>query len=151
MAEAAPVVRAPRKERPEPVHRDEPPRVAQPTERQEPGPQPSSARETAPPSSADAGGPSPAYLALLRQKLERSKVYPRAARQRRQEGTTIVRFVVDREGRVLSRHIEKSSGYGDLDREVDAMLDRAQPLPRMPTEMVQASIELVVPIDFHLR
>jgi protein TonB len=105
----------------------------------------------APVRSAEPAGPPPSYLSSLRQKLERNKIYPRAARQRRQEGTAILRFVVDREGHVLSRHVEKSTGYGELDREVEAMLERAQPLPPMPAEMTQAQLELVVPIDFHLR
>jgi protein TonB len=105
----------------------------------------------APVHSAEPAGPPPSYLASLRQKLERNKVYPRAARQRRQEGTAILRCVIDRDGHVLSRRVEKSTGYADLDREVEAMLERAQPLPPMPAEMTQAQLEIAVPVDFHLR
>jgi len=105
----------------------------------------------APVRSAEPAGPPSSYLGAVRQKLERSKIYPRAARQRHQQGTAILRFVLDRDGHVLSRRIERSTGYGDLDREVEEMLERAQPLPPMPAEMTQAQLELVVPIDFHLR
>ncbi|HTI86022.1 MAG TPA: energy transducer TonB [Alphaproteobacteria bacterium] len=105
----------------------------------------------APVRSAEPAGSSPSYFGAVRQKLERNKIYPRAARQRHQQGTAILRFVLDRDGHVLSRRIEKSTGFSDLDREVEEMLERAQPLPPMPAEMTQAQLELVVPIDFHLR
>ncbi len=31
------------------------------------------------------------------------------------------------------------------------MIERAQPLPRMPDDMKQAELELVVPVQFFLR
>lgn len=100
---------------------------------------------------SQAASPSPAYLYLLFQQLERNKVYPHAARIRKEQGTALLRFVVDRQGRVLTHRIDRSTGHGDLDREVEEMLNRAQPLPVMPTDMMQAQIEIVVPIQFYLR
>ena len=98
-----------------------------------------------------AAAPSPAYLSLLFQKLERNKVYPHVARIRKEQGTALLRFVVDRHGRVLTHRIDRSTGHGDLDREVEEMLNRAQPLPEMPSDMTQAQIEVVVPVQFYLR
>jgi protein TonB len=103
------------------------------------------------PQPSQSAGPSPSYLALLRQKLERNKVYPHTARARKEQGTALLRFVIDRSGHVLNHRLDRSTGHRDLDREVEAMLDRAQPLPPMPAEMTQAQIELVVPVQFHLR
>jgi periplasmic protein TonB len=96
-------------------------------------------------------GSSADYLDLLRTWLERHKEYPRRAQLRRQEGTALLRFVVDRDGHVLSYRIEESSGHAALDDAVEEMLERAQPLPTMPPEMTQARLELVVPVTFQLR
>ena len=38
-----------------------------------------------------------------------------------------------------------------LDEEVEAMIERAQPLPRMPADMAHAQLEIVVPVRFSLR
>jgi protein TonB len=91
------------------------------------------------------------YMAVLQAWLEKHKEYPRSARLRRMEGTTLLYFVMDREGRVLDFRIQKSSGYALLDHEVEEMIRRAQPLPQMPDNMPQARLELVVPVQFLLR
>ncbi|MDZ7752786.1 MAG: energy transducer TonB [Gammaproteobacteria bacterium] len=91
------------------------------------------------------------YAAILQAWLERHKEYPRRAQRRRQEGTALLYFVMDREGHVLNYRIEESSGFGLLDREVERMIERAQPLPRMPEDMQQAQLELKVPVQFFLR
>ncbi|HEX7007680.1 MAG TPA: energy transducer TonB [Alphaproteobacteria bacterium] len=91
------------------------------------------------------------YLARLRAWLERHKEYPRRALARHIEGTVLVHFVMDREGRVLSSRITRTSGHPVLDRAVEAMLERAQPLPRMPDDMPQQQLSLVVPIQFFMR
>jgi protein TonB len=67
------------------------------------------------------------------------------------EGTTLLYFVMDREGKVLDFRIQKSSGFDLLDHEVEAMIQRAQPLPQMPDSMSQERLELVVPVQFLLR
>ncbi|MFD1378989.1 energy transducer TonB [Fodinicurvata halophila] len=91
------------------------------------------------------------YLGELSLWLERHKDYPRAARQRRQEGTAILRFVIDREGRVLDYSIEQSAGHSLLDREVEAMIERARPLPEPPDEIQRTRLEFRVPLAFRLR
>ena len=91
------------------------------------------------------------YLALLAAWLERHKEYPRRARARGEEGTVLLRFKIDRGGRLLMWRIDRSSGHPALDREVEAMLQRAEPLPPLPPEMTQAQLELAVPIQFRLR
>ncbi|MFZ2997236.1 TonB family protein [Sphingobium sp.] len=77
--------------------------------------------------------------------------YPRIAQARRQQGVPYIRFVMDREGKVLSVRLERSSGVPDLDREAVALPTRAQPLPKPPTERVGDTLELVVPVEFFLR
>ena len=91
------------------------------------------------------------YMALLQAWLEKHKEYPRRAQLRRQEGTALLYFVMDREGRVITHRLQESSGHRLLDREVEDMIKRAQPLPKMPDDMERAQLELVVPVQFFLR
>ena len=83
-------------------------------------------------------------------RLGQVKHYPAAARFQHQQGVVLLRFSMDREGRVLSARIEKSSGVASLDQETLALIQRAQPLPKPPTEVPGNPIELVVPIEFSL-
>ena len=83
--------------------------------------------------------------------LAKYKRYPRKAKIRRQQGTAMLYFEMDRKGRVLSYELQESSGYRLLDQEALALIKRAEPLPAMPSSMTQAQLELVVPIRFNLR
>jgi protein TonB len=83
--------------------------------------------------------------------LQRSKRYPSGAESRREQGVVTLAFSVSRNGHVLSRHIVRGSGYSELDQEVLAMIQRAQPLPPFPAAMPQARMDLTVPIRFSLR
>lgn len=91
------------------------------------------------------------YEGLLLAHLERNKRYPRIAQSRRQEGVPYVRFVATRDGKVLSAKLERSSGHASLDEEALALLERAQPLPPFTEEMLEAQLEMIVPIQFFLR
>jgi protein TonB len=96
-------------------------------------------------------GDSQDYTATLLAWLEQHKEYPRMARNRRQQGTVMLYFVLDRQGRVTASRIEQSSGYQTLDAEALKMLERAQPLPAIPDAMPNETLELVVPVQFFLR
>jgi protein TonB len=101
----------------------------------------------APPSDSHAV---PTWQGLLLARLSAVKRYPAAARFHHQQGVVLLRFSIDREGRVLSARIEKSSGVDSLDQETLALIQRAQPLPKPPAEMPGNPIVLVVPIEFSL-
>lgn len=91
------------------------------------------------------------YFSQLKTRLERYRRYPRLAQQRRQEGTVLLRFVVNRKGEIVSSRIVKPSGHQLLDQEVQRMLQQASPLPPLPPEILQPRLELVVPISFRLQ
>lgn len=118
------------------------------------GPAGTEARSDAGTASAAEGGGTPGatadYMAALRAWLERHKRYPRTAQLRRQEGVVLLSFVMDRNGRVLAHRLQQTSGHVALDREVEALIQRAQPLPPLPATMAQARLEVVVPIRFSL-
>lgn len=88
---------------------------------------------------------------MLANHLGRFKKYPPLAQRNGIEGKGMLRFTIDRQGNVLEAHIETSTGNSVLDREILAMLRRAEPLPPFSAELTQRSMELTVPVDFSLR
>ena len=91
------------------------------------------------------------YAGQLKGRLEESMHYPRAARLAGQEGKVVVRFVIDRNGRVLSIVLEKASGHAILDRETVEMIERGEPFPVIPAEMSGDGLELRVPVVYKIR
>ena len=114
----------------------------------------------APPQSAAAPTPVPAphpspeasagYRALLSAWLESHKHYPDSARQRGEEGSAVLRFTVDRTGRIIDFAVTKSSGYPDLDESIEQMM-RGATLPPFPAGIPLPRMEVSVPIGFSLR
>jgi len=62
-----------------------------------------------------------------------------------------VRFTMDRQGRVLAARIEKTANVASLDQEGLDLLQRAQPLPPLPSDQPGETLELIVPIQFFLK
>jgi protein TonB len=89
------------------------------------------------------------YRAELSAWLAGHKRYPESARERGEEGQAVLRFRVDRSGRVLSYTVVGSSGYPDLDAAVDAMM-RGAVLPPFPPDMTANDIEVSVAVRFSL-
>lgn len=92
---------------------------------------------------------SPDYRTLLSGWLESHKRYPEDARQRGEEGRVVLRFRVDRYGRVLDYQVVSSSGYADLDQSVENMM-RGATMPPFPPSMTTPEIEVSVSIRFGL-
>jgi protein TonB len=88
---------------------------------------------------------------LVAARLQQNKRYPREAEVHRETGVVTLNFSVNRQGKVLSSRIVKSSGHSSLDDEVLAMLRRAEPLPAFGPAMTQSTIQLTVPIQFSLH
>ncbi|OYQ35512.1 hypothetical protein CHU95_07210 [Niveispirillum lacus] len=138
----------------------DPPQVQPMMEAPVPTPAPS-APPSAPQPAVDApphplpSGPPPdamaAFQGRLMAHLGKHKRYPMASRQRRQQGTAWVRLTLDRQGRVVSHHLERGCGVEALDREATELVIRAQPLPAIPAEMGLEQMELVLPVEFSLR
>ena len=146
-----PVVKHP----PKPVvHRPEQPQPSPAAAPVQPAPAPVAAPQTASaPTPVPAPVPSPevspGYLGLLSAWLESHKHYPDSARQKGEEGRAVLRFEVDRSGRVLEFAVVKSSGYQDLDAAVEEMM-RGATLPPFPANMPQSRIPVSVTIRFSL-
>jgi protein TonB len=91
------------------------------------------------------------WQGLLMAHLEKHKKYPKRSERRREQGTGFLRFRMDRNGKVLSYALERSAGYEALDEEVLEMIVRAQPLPPLPPEIAESTMEIIIPVQFVLR
>ena len=91
------------------------------------------------------------WQTLVAARLQQNKRYPAAAEARHEQGVVTLAFTVDRNGRVLTKSIARSSGSAALDEEVMAMIERAQPLPAFLPGMDQKVIRLTQPIRFSAR
>jgi protein TonB len=89
------------------------------------------------------------YRSMLSLWLESHKRYPEDARQRGEEGRAVLRFRVDRSGRVIDYAVIGSTGYADLDAAVQTMM-RGATLPPFPASMTSPEIEVSVTIRFGL-
>ena len=111
-------------------------------------PTPAPAQSAAPrPVAPPAPVVSPNYLALLSAWLESHKRYPESARARGEEGRAVLRFHVERSGRVLSYALVQSTGYPELDSAIDQMM-RGAYLPPFPPDMTAPSVTVSVGIRF---
>lgn len=83
--------------------------------------------------------------------LERFKLYPEAAKVRHEEGISLLSFTLDRNGRVLSFFIARSSGSDELDAAAQTMIERASPVPAIPDDVSGQTMQLMVPVRFTVR
>ena len=121
-----------------------------------PLPMPSQAAAPAPPAQvasiprpAPAPTISPDYRSMLSSWLETHKRYPEEARQRGEEGRAVLRFRVDRSGRLLDYSVVSSTGFADLDQAIDTMM-RGATMPPFPPSMTTPEIEVSVTIRYGL-
>ena len=148
---------------PKPIVKPPPKPVRRHLEQAAPSPTPTSSQPTpaaiAAPQTAYAPTPvpapvpssevSPGYRALLSAWLDSHKRYPDSARQRGEEGRAILRFAVDRSGRVLNFALAQSSGFPDIDASIEEMMRNAT-LPPFPATMTQSRIDVSVTVRFSL-
>jgi protein TonB len=87
----------------------------------------------------------------VRAQFDRHKAYPKSARMRHETGTVQLAFAIDRQGRVVSSAVERSSGHETLDQEAIATVRRAQPFPTPPAAMPGDTFNFTLPVPFSIR
>jgi protein TonB len=88
------------------------------------------------------------YRGLVAAHLARHKQFPAGARLGGNQGTAMVAFSIDGNGRVTEVKLVRGSGFASLDQETQAMVRRASPFPPPPSGQ---PISFTVPVTFHLR
>ncbi|BFM06451.1 energy transducer TonB [Halioxenophilus aromaticivorans] len=90
------------------------------------------------------------YYSKLMAWLNRHKTYPKQAKKNKKQGVVTVRFTIARDGTILSKKLEKSSGVSELDNAALAMLDKASPVPKIPKKINKEKLTVVIPIEYSL-
>ena len=90
------------------------------------------------------------YYGVIRNILDSNKKYPLLSLQRRQEGTPVVEFTIQKNGEVTNLNLV-SSGYRLLDREAQKIVIKSSPFPPIPESVGKNSIDLRIPINFSLQ
>lgn len=103
------------------------------------------------PPAAPAIPPMQLYAARLRHLLTEYQEYPRAARQRGQEGIVRIALTIDRAGQLTALRLYESSAAATLDDAALAMARRAAPFPPPPLEPQQMQAVFIVPVRFALE
>ncbi len=92
------------------------------------------------------------YLNQLVVWLSKHKRYPASARRRDQQGTVVVRFVIDTQGQLLSHSIVEPSRHSSLNNAAIRMLKSASPMPKVPDNLInnKQKFEYTIPVAFSL-
>lgn len=93
----------------------------------------------------------PDYRTEVSAWLERHKEYPMSARRNAEQGMAMVSFTFDRDGNILEYKIMRPTGHDSLDQAVEEMLERADPLPKMPEDLAQNRMTWTLPVYFRLN
>lgn len=87
-----------------------------------------------------------AWRKKIKIQLVRNKSFPPGANG--QGGTAKVKFVIDRQGKLISRELAESSGSELLDAAALGMVERAAPFPEAPAEVGDDRLTFTVPVIF---
>jgi len=144
-----PVVKPPKSTPTPPVPAAKPAEQPAPTATTAPAAAPAAAQ---PSSSSATAAAKVSWQSQLLSHLARYKRYPDEARRRGIQGTSQVRFNLDRSGKVLHVELANSSGNAALDRATLAMIRRASPVPAPPAELLSnGQLEIVAPFIYALE
>ncbi len=83
--------------------------------------------------------------------LDALKTYPAEARDDRAEGRAVLRFTIDRQGRLVRSTLQESAGHPALDAAALGILKRAGRLPPPPSHLTGDRFEIAVPVTYRVR
>lgn len=88
------------------------------------------------------------YLRSLPPLIRPHQRYPLAAQRAGREGTVVVRFVLERDGRLRETSILQSSGDALLDQAAATAIERVRSFPPFPAELPEESLPIELPVRF---
>lgn len=94
--------------------------------------------------------PEALYLAEIRTLLDSKKEYPIAARRMGHRGRVVVRFVLERDGRVQKAEIVQGSSSEILNRAARGLIEGLRSVKPFPKEVALSEWAVVVPIEYQM-
>jgi len=127
------------------------PEEVKPAEKPKEEPTPPVPEATSPPRPRPSAAQVASWHRRIAQQVERHKGYPASARARHETGTAELAFTLDRNGKLVTSRILRTSGSAALDQETIDTVRRAQPFPPPPPNMPGDAFDFTVPIRFNIR
>lgn len=90
------------------------------------------------------------YLMKTREKINRMWVYPKQAYEHRETGIVIVRFSINRNGRLHQSRIEESSGVAVLDQGALGVIRAAAPFHPFTADMQLSRLHIIATFKYRL-
>lgn len=90
------------------------------------------------------------YIRIVREIVNRRKIYPRESLHREEEGVVKIGVSLARDGKILDLKIEEPSGFQRLDRAAMDTMTNISTFPPLP-EMVEAPLHLHIPLKFSVE
>ncbi len=100
--------------------------------------------------SAQLQGLADKYKSLIRAAIFSKKEFPRQARRKRLEGTTVVGFSVESDGSIHKLNIVKSSGFDVLDRAALKAVKKVRQFDAIPKLLNRSYWEFEIAVSFKL-
>lgn len=101
-------------------------------------------------SDADRKGIEDEYKNAVRQAILKNRVYPRQARRKRQQGTSVVAFRLLKNGVIEGLRLVTSSGSELLDKAALQAVGKVQQFKRFPKKMTRQYWDFEIPVSFKL-
>ncbi len=92
-----------------------------------------------------------AWLKEVAKTIAKKQIYPRSALAREIEGAAKVRITVGRDGHIATYDVIQPTGEAVLDRALERLMTRIDPLPAPPAGLAEKELTLVVPIVWSLH
>lgn len=91
------------------------------------------------------------YLHALKLALESRKIYPRIARQMREEGSVVLRIQISEDGHIQPINIVKPSAHERLNVAALGLISSLEKFLPLPNELAENSLTIDVPIEYSLN
>lgn len=88
------------------------------------------------------------YISKLTRTLNSRKRYPELARKMRQQGRLKVRFVLERDGRILNAQLVETSSFAQLNDAAKTLLSEIKQFDPFPSEVSDKEWAVTVPIEY---
>lgn len=88
------------------------------------------------------------YISKLTRTLNQKKRYPEIARKMRQQGRLKVRFVLERDGRILNAELVETTSFSHLNDAAKTLLSEIKKFDPFPSEVSDKEWAVTVPIEY---
>jgi TonB family protein len=91
------------------------------------------------------------YIKHVARRISASFRYPTRARRNNQEGRVVVKFTIGKGGELLTAELIDKSGFSVIDQDALETVQRASPFGKLPKDINEERLPLMLPIIYKLK